>query len=62
MKEDMLRSGFQKVFVDQLKDVIRQLGDNPDRVPVVEAPYVQKVGCVVLWSFVWFLGGFLKRI
>lgn len=43
VKEELLKSGFQKVFIDQLKDVIRQLKDNPDKVPVVNVPYVQKV-------------------
>lgn len=51
VKEELLKSGFQKVFIDQLKDVIRQLKDNPEKVPVVNVPYVQKVGFVFCFNF-----------
>lgn len=50
VKEELLKPGVHKTFSDQLADVIRQLRDDPEKVPVVHAPYVQKV---CLWVQFW---------
>lgn len=44
VKEELIKEGNHRVFTDQLKDVIRQLKEHPEKVPVVYTPYVQKVG------------------
>lgn len=57
IKEELFKHGNQKILTDQLKDVIRQLLENPDKVPVVHVPYVQKVSGGVFMFFFLDVGG-----
>lgn len=43
VKEELLKQGVHKGFSEQLKDIIKQLKENPEKVPMVHQPYVQKV-------------------
>lgn len=43
VKEELLKQGVNRGFSEQLKDIIKQLKENPEKVPMVHQPYVQKV-------------------